>query len=264
MNNFKLLAAASACLVTSVASAQISYASQYRRVLAGSQNVLAPGFDPFQAVAQNLIPQGPGSFRLVGEARQTSSLQPAAISFNTSAQGGANSNMTIEFDLPPGATLTLAGTAEQVGGPSSPLATAHITIDGPDIAYSSPDSTFPNLNHTLTLSHSQVLAGGRYTFALVAVGGSGSTAGNFTMTTGSAVGQVTIAPPCRADIGGAGGIPGVDLQLDNNDFIVFVSWFFQQDVRADFGTIGGNAGADGDFDNNDFIAFIDAFFNGCS
>jgi putative intracellular protease/amidase len=69
---------------------------------------------------------------------------------------------------------------------------------------------------------------------------------------------------CPADVGAAGGLPGSDGQLNNNDFIAFISYFFAGDPHADMGTPGGLPGHDGQFDNNDFIAFISAFFNGCS
>ncbi|MFT3683636.1 MAG: GC-type dockerin domain-anchored protein [Phycisphaerales bacterium] len=66
-----------------------------------------------------------------------------------------------------------------------------------------------------------------------------------------------------ADVGSAGGAPGPDNALNNNDFIAFINFFFAGDARADFGRAGGQPGADGAYDNNDFIAFINAFFAGC-
>jgi hypothetical protein len=66
-----------------------------------------------------------------------------------------------------------------------------------------------------------------------------------------------------ADVGRRGGVAGMDDTLDNNDFIVFINWFFAADLRADLGSSGGEWGADGMLDNNDFIAFIGAFFAGC-
>ncbi|MDP1660435.1 MAG: GC-type dockerin domain-anchored protein [Phycisphaerales bacterium] len=63
-----------------------------------------------------------------------------------------------------------------------------------------------------------------------------------------------------ADLGGQGGVAAPDVHLNNNDFIVFIDYFFQNDARADLGSQGGVAGADGLHDNNDFVAFIDAFF----
>jgi hypothetical protein len=66
-----------------------------------------------------------------------------------------------------------------------------------------------------------------------------------------------------ADVGVAGGVEGSDQRLDNNDFVVFVSWFFDQDRRADIASEGGAAGADGAFDSNDFVIFIQRFFAGC-
>ncbi len=73
----------------------------------------------------------------------------------------------------------------------------------------------------------------------------------------------TVPPACAADIGIAGGVPGQDGQLDNNDFIVFIDYFFAQNPLADRGVTGGVPGTDGVWDNNDFIVFIDQFFAGC-
>ncbi|HYD00279.1 MAG TPA: GC-type dockerin domain-anchored protein [Phycisphaerales bacterium] len=75
------------------------------------------------------------------------------------------------------------------------------------------------------------------------------------------VGAVT--PVCPADIGATGGVPGNDGVLDNNDFVVFIDYFFQQNPLADRGSTGGVPGADGAWDNNDFVVFIDQFFAGC-
>ncbi|MDP1661499.1 MAG: GC-type dockerin domain-anchored protein [Phycisphaerales bacterium] len=71
------------------------------------------------------------------------------------------------------------------------------------------------------------------------------------------------AVACPPDIGVQGGAPGADAQLDNNDFIVFIDYFFTQNPLADRGAQGGVPGTDGVFDNNDFIVFIDQFFAGC-
>ncbi len=71
-------------------------------------------------------------------------------------------------------------------------------------------------------------------------------------------------PACAADIGSTGGEPGADGLLDNNDFVVFIDWFFAQDTRADIGATGGVPGSDHAWDNNDFIVFIDRFFAGCN
>ncbi|MFT3685038.1 MAG: PQQ-dependent sugar dehydrogenase [Phycisphaerales bacterium] len=68
--------------------------------------------------------------------------------------------------------------------------------------------------------------------------------------------------PALADVGQAGGIVGVDGLLDNNDFIAFITLFFNNDPRADMGAQGGVQGVDQRLDNNDFIAFINAFFDG--
>jgi hypothetical protein len=85
---------------------------------------------------------------------------------------------------------------------------------------------------------------------------------------GTAIGQAFLsidlnAASCPADLGQSGGLPGADGELDNNDFIAFINYFFQSDAHADLGVAGGLPGNDGVFDNNDFIAFIDFFFTPC-
>jgi hypothetical protein len=67
-----------------------------------------------------------------------------------------------------------------------------------------------------------------------------------------------------ADLGRAGGQTGADGHLDNNDFIVFIDFFFVHSGAADVGSIGGAHGGDGVWDNNDFIVYIDLFFAGPS
>ncbi len=74
-------------------------------------------------------------------------------------------------------------------------------------------------------------------------------------------GVIDACQPCGpADVGRQGGLPGFDRTLDNNDFIVFIDYFFNANPLADLGSQGGVAGADGLFDNNDFVVFIDEFF----
>jgi hypothetical protein len=72
-----------------------------------------------------------------------------------------------------------------------------------------------------------------------------------------------INPPCAADLGAQGGAAGHDSVLDNNDFVVFIDYFFNHNASADVGSQGGVSGQDGMWDNNDFVVFIDAFFHGC-
>jgi len=77
-------------------------------------------------------------------------------------------------------------------------------------------------------------------------------------------GRVRVTVLCGpADIAGQGADGNGDGVLDNNDFIVFIERFFNNDPRADVGAVGGVPGNDGAFDNNDFIVFIDLFFAGC-
>ncbi len=68
---------------------------------------------------------------------------------------------------------------------------------------------------------------------------------------------------CAADLGAVGGVAGSDGVLNNNDFIVFINYFFAHDANADVGGTGGVPQPDGVWDNNDFIVYIDAFFGGC-
>lgn len=72
-------------------------------------------------------------------------------------------------------------------------------------------------------------------------------------------------PRCNlADVGSEGASVGSDFSLDNNDFVVFISWFFDSDPRADIGGEGGAEFPEGDgiLDSNDFIVFINRFFQG--
>jgi hypothetical protein len=82
-------------------------------------------------------------------------------------------------------------------------------------------------------------------------------------TVSSAGATLTVPVACAADIGQAGGTAGSDGLLNNNDFVVFIDYFFNHNPLADRGTVGGVPGHDGSFDNNDFVVFIDQFFASC-
>ncbi|MDP1662568.1 MAG: GC-type dockerin domain-anchored protein, partial [Phycisphaerales bacterium] len=93
---------------------------------------------------------------------------------------------------------------------------------------------------------------------------------NEVMFTGTSLSDIVISsvdmefpPGCPADLGVQGGTPGQDGLLNNNDFVVFIDFFFTGDLRADLGVQGGGAGHDGLLNNNDFVAFIDLYFAGC-
>lgn len=89
--------------------------------------------------------------------------------------------------------------------------------------------------------------------------------GNACAAGGTLSQAATISSNCLspADIGAEGGATGCDGLLDNNDFIIFINFFFAEDVRADLGIEGGATGSDGMLDNNDFIVFVNLFFAGC-
>ena len=85
-------------------------------------------------------------------------------------------------------------------------------------------------------------------------------------TGGGMAGVITVedaTPACPADLGMQGGIAGQDGTLDNNDFVVFIDYFFNHNPLADVGIQGGIPGQDATWDNNDFVVFIDQFFAGC-
>ncbi|HZW07320.1 MAG TPA: DVUA0089 family protein [Phycisphaerales bacterium] len=86
--------------------------------------------------------------------------------------------------------------------------------------------------------------------------------GDYTLTLQGAC-FVSDARSCPADIGITGGVPGQDGELNNNDFVVFIDYFFANNPLADRGSTGGVPGADGQWNNNDFVVFIDQFFAGC-
>jgi hypothetical protein len=66
-----------------------------------------------------------------------------------------------------------------------------------------------------------------------------------------------------SDVAGAGQTIGPDGQLTADDIIVFINWFFANDVRADVAGAGQTIGADGQFTADDIIIFINRFFEGC-
>ncbi len=137
----------------------------------------------------------------------------------------------------------------------------------------------------LALATAPSLAFGQFAINWYSIDGGGGTSsgGGFTLT--GVIGQPDAGPTMSggqfqlsggflpaftqfqcgpADLGSQGGIAGPDGVLNNNDFIVFINYFFNQDPRADFGRQGGVPPGDGQFNNNDFIVFIDRFFAGCS
>ncbi|HYD01558.1 MAG TPA: GC-type dockerin domain-anchored protein [Phycisphaerales bacterium] len=88
------------------------------------------------------------------------------------------------------------------------------------------------------------------------------TGGSLRLTGGFWAG-LTVTSCGPADVGKTGGVPGPDGVLDNNDFVVFIDYFFTNNPIADVGQAGGVPGADGQWNNNDFVVFIDFFFAGC-
>jgi hypothetical protein len=166
--------------------------------------------------------------------------QPAVLTFNGyTGFAGATSNVTFLYTIAEGVIsgidLTLSPSTTSVvipPGTLRPGTTYEIVLR----FFSTREQTVNFRDHTLSF--------GRTTF--------------YSFTTGG-----DPLPECPADLGGEGGSTTPDGMLDNNDFIVFIQYFFDGNSAADLGTEGGAAGSDGVFDNNDFIVFIQAFFAGC-
>jgi hypothetical protein len=136
--------------------------------------------------------------------------------------------------------------------------TVDLRIDGgPRVSYTNPNAPTDQLNWMqFTVTFTATGATATLTFL------NGSASYNYE----SLLDNVTLeaAPACGpADLAGQGGIAGADGMLDNNDFIVFIDYFFAHSPIADRGSTGGVPGADGHWDNNDFVVFIDQFFGGC-
>ena len=131
------------------------------------------------------------------------------------------------------------------------------TFDGaPPFPSTDPDPTLPSLELTDAVGHWGFDNLSSYNMAIQL--------GEINVPLGIGYETLTITRLCGpADIGGTGGLPDEDGLLNNNDFIVFIDWFFAADARADRGATGGVPGADGAFDNNDFVVYIDQFFAGC-
>lgn len=193
--------------------------------------------------------------------------------------------MSNDFDGTTPQTVTVSLRTDAIGAgeftsiPSETILESW-TMDLPVVGWN------PALIAFASAAHPPLAAGARYWVVAessVAAGNNpvwvwASSGNEFTATTdgpgtaweggsGAAIGLVVtgtaIVPPCPADIGTTGGVPGADGLLDNNDFVVFIDDFFNQNPVADVGVTGGVPGQDSTFDNNDFVVYIDLFFQGC-
>jgi hypothetical protein len=115
----------------------------------------------------------------------------------------------------------------------------------------------------LTIAGSTRADNGVYTLRLIGSCG----------TITSAPASVVVVGACNpADIADNGSNPGPDGAVDNGDFSLFISQFFNAGVQsgctgatipcaaADIGDNGSNPGPDGFLDNGDFSLFISSFF----
>ncbi|HYC99953.1 MAG TPA: GC-type dockerin domain-anchored protein [Phycisphaerales bacterium] len=206
-------------------------------------------------IAQALIDssEGNGHLPIIADFKVPAEFQSSAssIAFGGVTQGEPASTAFTITNAGDTAKWTAAGIADlrytmTVSGP--------FTVTGAGVQQT--DAASPGGNtHTVTMNTSVIgPAVGQVTFITDA-----PDAPSFSI----ALSGTVTAPPCPADLGSQGGNPGGDGLLDNNDFVVFIDYFFGQDARADVGVQGGLPGADGAFDNNDFVVFIDRFFASC-
>ncbi|HYD02454.1 MAG TPA: GC-type dockerin domain-anchored protein [Phycisphaerales bacterium] len=195
----------------------------------------------------------------------------------TSAESQMRNEFTYTFNVGNGAQYTFdlnIGCAGPGGPPNTTndwSLTAFLSGSGGDEFRF---ETGPQTGYTLAVQGlTGTLSAGSYTLSLVGLGSVSFIAIDSGNGQGGGVGGNTPVmtfhveggefPSCLADLGQVGGVPGTDGVLDNNDFVVFIDYFFAQDARADRGSTGGVPGADGAWDNNDFVVFIDQFFAGC-
>jgi hypothetical protein len=161
----------------------------------------------------------------------------------------ASGPVTLTVTLPPAGVATFASSTP---APTSLTSSQAVFTLSP---ISGSGGAAPNVSITLT-------AHGSGTTATITA--AASTAGEVDPTNNTASASSLIqGTPCAADLGMQGGVPGQDAALDNNDFVVFIDYFFNQNAKADVGVQGGVPGHDGAWDNNDFVVFIDLFFAGC-
>jgi glucose/arabinose dehydrogenase len=149
-------------------------------------------------------------------------------------------------------------TQPAVGGAFAPLASGTVPGVGSVVVSA----------NTLTINSVELAANGRV-FRAVVTNPCGS-------TTSAAVALTvnTCVTPCNpADIANNASNPGADGCVDNGDFSLFISQFFNTPIQAgctgatipcaaaDIADNGSNPGADGLLDNGDFSLFISSFFS---
>ncbi|MBY0309009.1 MAG: hypothetical protein K2Q09_09730, partial [Phycisphaerales bacterium] len=115
-------------------------------------------------------------------------------------------------------------------------APAGISVAGAvEAAYVGPDGTL-QWNPPVTELNSQTVSKGRLWAVGTPRGGAVMTYNNGgTQLALSHIADDATPPACAADLGIQGGSAGQDGQLDNNDFIAFITAFFANDPRADLG-----------------------------
>ena len=175
--------------------------------------------------------------------------QPMAYTVRVQNAGPvASGPVTLTVTLPPAGVATYASATP---APSS-VSSSQVTFTLPSIAGS---GALTDVSITLTAVGSGTTA----TLAATAATASEADPTNNACSAASRIQGVA----CTADMGMQGGVPGSDGALDNNDFVVFIDYFFNLDPHADVGVQGGVPGQDSAWDNNDFVVFIDLFFAGC-
>ncbi|HYD02121.1 MAG TPA: M1 family aminopeptidase, partial [Phycisphaerales bacterium] len=139
-------------------------------------------------------------------------------------------------------------------------ATVTLTSGGRQLVVTPTGGTLQPDSYTLTVGGGMDVAGGLALDGEIVGGALPSGDG---LAGGAAVVAFTVDACGVADLGAPGGAEHPDGVLDNNDFVVFIDYFFAASPLADVGSQGGIGGSDGAFDNNDFVVFVDRFFAGC-
>jgi hypothetical protein len=240
---------------------------------------------PASAIAMGTLSSGTPNFENMTAVRDRSPTALQWFTFTTTVPAAPSSGFYVDLDTIGTTTSGLVTDTEIAVYSSRGVKLAEDDDDGPDawsmLSFGSPlfrpsptlPATPPATTTSLTRNGGDgQLPPGTYYVAHTNFNAVFDPVFNVATPTATTIRQLNIrtnmflvppSSPCGpADLGGEGGSEGFDSILDNNDFIVFINFFFGGDGRADLGSEGGAAGSDGLFDNNDFIVFIQEFFAG--
>jgi endonuclease I len=248
-----------------------------------SGSVVVDNLDLTSSGAGNGSADGDDTISVSGRwlARSNASFTPSTdtntltLSFGSVAQSSSTVSLPFSINnLEPTAGLTagLISTSAQLAGNSAFTLSLGATGDAtPIIAGQS-----RTYQAVLTPPATTGAISATYTIAVADAPIPGAGAGTNLVLTLNATIVASGPTPCNpADIGDNGSNPGPDGCVDNGDFSLFISQFFNSSVQAGCATLtpgiacaasdiadnGSNPGPDGLLDNGDFSLFISSFFN---